>query len=688
MKRLLASSVGIILTSYCHFSLATEETEAASKEQDAKSQSKDKKIKIYGYRNRANSEVDEDTKKLLKVPGIAGDPLSAVYSLPGVVMAGGDEGGEPAIRGSSPDDNAYYIDFMPAGYIFHTFGPSIFNKNLVQKFDLHAAAFNSEFGEATGGVIDVRLRDPRNQDFAGTFDWSFLQTGIMVESGLSDNQAFYASYRKSLIHLYYNEGEDEDGITVYQAPQSDDYQVKYQWLIGDNQKFTFNANGASDSARANISAQSEEGRADPESIGDTKINQKFNSQGVRWELFADNGGYVSLGFSRLNDSEVFNYGDGQFVDSSYQEDFFRGYYQKKWFKNHKLTLGTEVRQFDFTYKFDLIPYFCTDHQQDCSQQRGDRIQDAATLKQTTTALYATNLWQITPDVGLEFGLRGESNDYTNEKRWMPRAAVTWQATDQLSLNSKAGQYARFPNADTAIRRLGNPNIKSPLANHFSIGGKYEFSPIWKASVDLYLKKMSRLPLALNENDPDVNLHYVSEMSGKAHGVEFLVERDKQDGWYAWASLSWSKSERTNDRTNVTKEYYLDTPLIFNFVMNYELNSNWDFGARLTVRNGQKYTPIIGLRENENFAGHFLPVYGPLNSKKLPTYSRLDLRAEYKFQLWNLEAAWTFDIINALNSKNIEGYAYAPDGSETLQNFAITEEHGMKFFPAIGFELNF
>ena len=661
---------------------------AKNVEEENKKEKDETTIEIYAKRNKANTEVDADTQKLLKVPGIAGDPLAAVYSLPGVVIAGGDFGGRPAIRGSSPNDNGYYIDFMPAGYIFHTFGPSIFNENLVGKFDLHPAGFGAQFGEATGGVIDVTLRDPRNQEFAGTFDWSFLQTGLLLESGLGDNQAFYASVRKSLLHLYYDEGEEDEGITVYEAPQSDDYQFKYQWLIGDDQKFTVSATGASDSARANISETSEEGRADPEFIGDVDVDQKFDSLGARWEKFSDNGGYLSLALSRLEDSEKVNYGDGQFIDSSYQETFFRGYYQNNWRQKHKLTVGLERRQFDFTYEFDMIPYFCTDHQQDCNAQRGDRIQDALTLKQNTTALYLTDTWQLGDDWELEYGLRGEHNDYTEEKIVMPRLKLTWQLSNDLIVNSKAGRYTRFPDADTAIRKLGNPDILSPRADHFSVGASYEFLSLWKLGVDVYSKKMTKLPLALTEDDPDYESHYANDMSGKAVGVELLLERDKSDGWYGWASLSWSKSERTNERTEQTEDYYLDTPLVLNAVANYQLNERWNLGARLTVRSGQKYTPIIGLRDNENYPGYYLPVFGDLNSKQLPTYQRLDLQAEYQFILWGYKAAWTLAVINALNHENVEGYYFAPDGNETLDNFTIAKEEGIGMFPAIGFKLHF
>ncbi|MBI3775742.1 MAG: carboxypeptidase-like regulatory domain-containing protein, partial [Gammaproteobacteria bacterium] len=47
-------------------------------------------------------------KELSEVPGAGGDPLKALQALPGIAM-GSDASGEPAIRGSNPEDNAYYV---------------------------------------------------------------------------------------------------------------------------------------------------------------------------------------------------------------------------------------------------------------------------------------------------------------------------------------------------------------------------------------------------------------------------------------------------------------------------------------------------------------------------------------------------------------------------------------------------
>ena len=171
---------------------------------------------------------------------------------------------------------------MPVGYIFHIFGDSIFNKDLVRDFSLHPAAFGSQYGNATGGVFDVQLRDPKNQDLAVTLDASLIKTGILVEGGVNEDQAFYFSYRRSNIHLFIDENEEDEGLTIFKAPISDDYQGKYQWLIGDEHKLTLTLAGASDVGGINISKASEEGRIDPDLIGDLKLKQRFDSQGLEF----------------------------------------------------------------------------------------------------------------------------------------------------------------------------------------------------------------------------------------------------------------------------------------------------------------------------------------------------------------------------------------------------------------------
>jgi len=680
--------ISILSIASSSFTFANELTKTLTTQEVEKKESPIEVIEVKSRRNQANSEVSFETQKLLKIAGLDHDPLSAVYSMPGVVYAGGDNGGEPAIRGSSPDDNAFYIDDMPVGYIFHLFGDSIFNENVVGDFSLHPAAFGSQYGNATGGVFDVKLRDPRNQEFTTTVDMSLMKMGAMIEGGINENQAFYLSYRRSLIHLFLPEGEEDEGYTIFKAPVSDDYQGKYQWLIGDEHKLTFTLTGASDVGGINVSDASEEGRIDPDFIGDLKIKSQFDSQGLSWQYYGDNGRLMHLTLGHTTEKSNESYGEGQFIRMEKEYYNARFLYQIDWFESHQLITGVDLNHEKSRYSFDAIPYYCTDHDPDCESKKGLRIQDKDSLTNNNSGVYFNDIWSFDKNWSVETGLRAEYNDYTKQSFVHPRVSLNWFVNNDLTIKAKAGTYNQFPELETVLKTVGNPQLKSPKATHYALNLSYQLNDLWQSSVDLYYKDLGDLARSLDEDDANYNLHYSNDLSGTAKGVEWVVRREEADGWYGWASLSWSKSDRTDEFTQVTTKYYLDTPLLANMVANYKLNESWDFGIKISVRSGAKYTPIIGLHDNPDHQGYYLPTYGELNSKTLPTYHRLDIQANYQTTLWGNEAQWTFALLNATGSENISGYYYAPDGNETLTNYKIEGEEGMEPFPSIGVKIQF
>ena len=697
--KVMALSVAI---TYALLTTLTYAADAEASNKFSEKTSKDKQndkdievIEISGRRNQANSEMTEETEQLMNVAGIGNDPLNAVYSLPGIVYAGGDTG-SPAVRGSSPDDNAFYIDDMPAGYIFHLFGDSIFNENLIRDFSLYPAAFGSEFGNATGGIFDVQLRDPRHQDIETTIDLSMLKSGILAEGSVTENSAFYLSYRRSQIHLFLPEGEEEDGYTVFKAPVSDDYQAKYQWLIGDAHKLTFSASGASDTGGVNISENSESGRVDPDSVGDLEIKTRFDSQSISWQYYGDDHKMMHLVAGHNVEKIKESFGQGQFADVNEESHSLRFFYQLAWLDNHKLGFGIDYSKTEVDYSFDLIPYYCTEFDNDCNQHKDDRIQDETSLSDQNIAVYLDETWQINNDWQLVLGVRGERNDYTNQSFIHPRFALNWLASDSLTIKAKAGTYSRFPDVDTALKKLGNPKIGSPKATHYSLGFNYDLNGLWFTSVDLYYKELSDLPrstdeLSLNNlaiNNMNDDPHYTADTSGSAQGIEWLIRRERENGWFGWASLSWSQSERTDDLTNISSDYYLDTPMVANTVVNYQLNERWDFGLRFTLRSGAKYTPITGLRENPDYDDHYLPNYGGVNTKTLPVYHRLDLEANYKTTYWGYDAQWTWAVINAMAQKNVSGYYYEPKDGDSPDKFTVSGEEDMGIFPYVGLKMTF
>jgi outer membrane receptor protein involved in Fe transport len=383
-----------------------------------------------------------------------------------------------------------------------------------------------------------------------------------------------------------------------------------------------------------------------------------------------------------------SYGEGQFIHVESEFYNTRFLYQIDWFESHKLIAGVDLINEKSRYSFDAIPYYCTDHDPDCESKKGGRIQDNDNLTNNTSAAYFNDIWSFDENWSLEMGLRTEYNDYTEQSFVHPRLSLNWFVNNDLTIKAKTGTYSQFPELDTVLKKVGNPNLKSPEASHYALSVSYDLNDLWQSSLDLYYKDLGDLARSLDEDDVNANLHYSNDLSGSAKGIEWVVRREEADGWYGWASISWSKSDRTDDFTQVTTEYYLDTPILANMVANYKLNEQWDFGIKLSVRSGAKYTPIIGLHSNPDHPEYYLPTSGGLNAKTLPTYHRLDIQANYKTTVWGKKAVWTFALLNATGSKNISGYYYAPDGEETPTNYNIEGEEGMGLFPSIGLKIQF
>ena len=237
------------------------------------------KIRVVGSKD---SGLELSSDKILKVPGAGNDPIRAIESLPGIVLA---RGFAPAVRGSSPEDMYYQSDDVPVGNVFHIDSFSTFHPNLIRSFELKTGAWEAEFNDAIGGVIDTRLKDPEIVDPTAIVDFSFLRTGVLFESKINENSAFYFAMRQSLVHLYIEEIlDDEEQFQFDQAPINNDYQFKYVNYIDADNKLTVQATGSNDEVALLFDDDSDEVLQNPDLQGGIGVDQYYHNQSIIWTL--------------------------------------------------------------------------------------------------------------------------------------------------------------------------------------------------------------------------------------------------------------------------------------------------------------------------------------------------------------------------------------------------------------------
>lgn len=628
---------------------------------------------VLGERRGSFTEITQETQKLVDMPGAMGDPLAAVFSLPGVVYSNGG-GGEPAVRGSSPSDNQFLIDFMPAGYIFHDFNTSVFHEYIMQDFQLHSAGFGPQYSDVTGAVFDITLRQPKNERLSGVFDLSMLRSGIFVEGGITENTAFYVSGRQSLIHLFIDadDMEEEDGFRVEKMPRDTDYQAKFLWTPSADNSITFSASGATDAAAATATRDADFVRSNPDFAGYAEIDNGYDGQNIIWDNYST-GGHLKVGVGHLTNKDSLVWGDGYFYTGESVTDTLKAQYAVSAGSNHTLTVGAKGQQNKLSYSYDQVLFVCTDFDADCTLTRRDRVADKQTIEPMETMVFVNDRWQLASGLFVDLGLQWQNNDYTDESFTNPRIAMEYRVAENWTLTSSAGRYNRFPDLETILPRVGNPELRSPTSDHFTLGVMNDLSNGWSWTLESYYKTMDDLPLALSEDDPDGDLLYVNDVEGRAYGFDLLINKELTGKWYSWMALSYAKSERTNVRTDHTVDYYLDTPVVFNWVVNYSPTKIFNLGWRWTARSGTAYTPIVGLRENPWFEDSVLPEYGEAYSERLPLFSQLDLRFKWYSKLWRLDAEYMIDVINAFNQKNVVGRALDYEKIDSVNDDVAIEE---------------
>lgn len=596
---------------------------------------------------------------LKSAPGSAGDPVRTLQTLPGLVYTN-DEEALPAVRGSRPGDNYFQADFAPVDYLFHFGGAiSVFNADLIESFDIYQSAYGPEFSGVTGGVFDIKLRDPKTDRFRSTLDISILHAGVLVEGPITKNQSFYLAGRFSYLDIFLaDQIPEEDGVRIDKFPKYSDYQGKYVWNANDTNEVRVHFNGAADTGQVTIAEDSEEIETDPIAAGTTYFDTSFHEQAITW----DTGIGKRLGFKSLlthslsNEKGTFG-GVGNIdvdVDSLILKS--RATYQLN--KRHDLSAGLELQRATADLDLNLSITPCGELDVDCIFTGAERLRSNRTVNFTGVRAYVKDNWYLTDKLTLYPGFAYQQEDLNDQQFIEPRLALEYSLSDATTLSAGIGQYQQAPEYLESDSVFGNPDIEYANALHAQVGVQRVFRRGWDVKSELYYKSLDNLITS------DDELNYTNDGEGYAYGLDTLVRKDLTNKFSGWASISLSKARRKDKRTGESSVFEFDQPVNVSLVGKYKLNDKWSFGTKLWVHSGAPDTPVVDAIEDPDIPGFYRPVYGKLYSSRFPTYKRLDIRIDRSFKRKkdNIMIAY-LDLLNVLGTKNAAGYDYNADYTE-------------------------
>lgn len=180
------------------------------------------------------------TEETSRYAGTLGDPARMVRAYPGVIPFN-DDRNDIVIRGNSPTGLSWRIDDIeiPSPNHYGNIGltgstVTILNPKMITNSDFILSAFPTEYGNATAGVFDIKLKkgNTKSHDFRIGTGWNGLE--LAAEGPISKKRHSYiASYRYSFLDLI-----NKAGINTGILPKYQDLTTKLEFHLSDKLKLS------------------------------------------------------------------------------------------------------------------------------------------------------------------------------------------------------------------------------------------------------------------------------------------------------------------------------------------------------------------------------------------------------------------------------------------------------------------
>jgi len=648
------------------------------------------------------AKVKLSNTELIGAAGSGGDPLRAIAALPGVISAGEDSA-EVYIRGSDSRENITWVNGVPVGYLYHFGGMfSTINPSLIEDINVFLGGFPVEYGDALGGVIDAKLRAPRNDRMHYKFDLSTISGAFLVEGPVSKNSkdSFFVAGRRSYFDLIlspekatdlFADDDEDDPDKVVQVPRFYDLQASYRHQINNGYVDAFYY-GAGDQIKLELIESAE---SDPQLAGALSVDQSFHSAGVSWNkrLNAKLSTTGSLAYVTASDSTQVgrdDNGEPFFISVDENSLYFRPEVHWTAHRDSTITAGTTAQYIEVPVKAYISrPNTENDPNFDLTSSKKYRLDSNFNGAEFSPYIKHRQQWNdnVTTTLGLGFtNIRLKGGFETHDLS--PRASVEYSLFSNTLLTASWGRYLQLPDGSELIEKFGNPKLVMTEAEHRILGVEHQFNSLYHLKAEVYHKPMKNLVIAIDDNaPPDL---YQNKGTGEAYGFDIFLKRAARNKKFGWLALSWAKSRRTNELTGVTRDFSGDQPLTVTALWGQAFPgswSRWDWSIKAQAHSGTPYTQVVGRHQEDGNdpESRWIAEYGKHNAARLPNYYKLDVRISRNILFNESKMKVYLDIQNATFNNNVVEYDYGTN-YEDIDN--PSEVTGLSFFPFIGVEMEF
>ena len=585
--------------------------------------------------------------EVVTTPGASADIFQTFQSLPGITSI--DEGSGMYVRGGDVTEVAFHLDQAPVehpyryetptGGVFGTIPPF-----LVSETFFSTGGFSAKYGDALSAVLSMESQDRPQVASAN------LNVGLAAQSAGADlpfGDSFglrFSGNRSSTEYMFrLNNLEDE----FDEAPHSSDGNLSMIYEPDEQNQIKF----------FNYLSENRVGvPVDEPSFSDVYAGEEQNRlHNLQWSsVFGDWRKQTSLSFNRFKSEREFGGLEINTFDRTWN---FRSDWERYLTDNLMLNFGGEWHQKSNQFS-GSVP------DQDQILDPSSRFAELEeTFGVTRFGGYAEAEAELISRLTAVTGLRTDYRPDSEEVVVDPRFRVSYDL-NPLSFSFATGRYHQFPEPFTYNEETGNPDIEAQQAWHYIGSAEYR-RDLLQFRTEAYYKNYRDLVIE------DENLNYSNRGYGDAYGVDLFLKYSEylRTPFNGWISYSFLRSNRFQPARSADGYRFETAPSDFdithslNIVGKMQVISNLSLGAAWRYSTGRPYTPISDAIPDQQHDFYY-PIEGPVNSKRLPDFQRLDVNLSYFMPLTsNLSVVLYGSISNVLDRNNVMDYTYNRDYSE-------------------------
>jgi outer membrane receptor protein involved in Fe transport len=664
---------------------------------------------------REAGEVSLSQQEVAAVPGTFGDPVRVIENLPGASRAPGGMGGALIIRGANPADSGVLMDGIQIPLLYHFGGlTSVVNSEFLSAVTFLPGGFGAQYGRATGGVAEVqsaalsceKLRasasvDPLDAELFGCVPIGRWRVAAAARRSYVD------SFLPALLESAAKEGESPTIV----SPTYFDYQVKAERAWG-RQRFELFAFGSRDGLSVSRAGSAEDADL---SLGGSLSFHRLQARhlyfgerltlesavvpGFLGQMFRD--GSQELSTSHHSGADVYTVQWRETATFRLSERITaRGgidHMLTRWNADFVTELPTLARR----YPTPLI----VDNRDQNLWKKGNTGLDQAYWAELV--LNPTEQLTVTP------GARVGNLVFDRSQRFVvePRLATRWQASEHTALTAAGGIYRKLPEmfSGVMVEGFGQPGLAAERAVQLVAGVERRLGPLETKAEGFYVRR-DRLPSPTDEvevrDGKAEPVLFRSDGHGRSYGLELMLRLPAEEprrfsGWVAYTLSRSTRSDRLGfasggaefdsydpgtprlaELTTQNHEYLspFDQTHILTTVGRWELPWAMSLGFRFQLVSGNPTTPLErgeAYYDADSDRYQVRPGSVAAGSGRLPTFHRLDVRLDKRWQFshWRLTAY--LELMNAYNRRPVESFGY------DYRYRTRTELKGLPILPLLG-----